>query len=116
MGSLKAGDLNRRITLQSRDEGEDEAGGPLLTWTTLATVWCSVRTPTGMGSIRNHANQDGIAVELNTYSFRIRYRTDVDAANRIVFDGQNYDVKLIKHDHANKEWTDLVAEVGGNDG
>jgi SPP1 family predicted phage head-tail adaptor len=113
---VKAGELNRQIVIQSRDAGEDAAGQPVDTWTTLATVWANVRGATGMGSIRQSANQDGVAVELNSYSFRIRYRTDVDAAKRVVFGGQNFDVKQVRHDHAGKEWTDLVCEVGGNDG
>ena len=113
---MKAGELNRQIVIQSRDSGEDAAGQPVDTWTTLATVWANVKGATGMGSIRQSANQDGVAVELNSYSFRIRYRTDVDAANRVVFNGQNFDVKQVRHDYAGKEWTDLVCEVGGNDG
>lgn len=113
---MKAGDLNRQIVIQSRDAGTDEAGGPLQTWTTLATVWAHILGATGMGSIRQSANQDGVAVELNSYSFRIRYRTDADAANRVVFNGQNFDVKQVRHDFAGKEWTDLVCELGGNDG
>lgn len=113
---MEIGSLNRRIVIQSRDSGEDAAGQPVQTWTTLATVWANIKGATGMGSIRQSANRDGVAVELNSYSFRIRYRTDVDAAKRVVFGGLNYDVKQVRHDLAGKEWTDLVAELGGNDG
>lgn len=109
---MKAGSLNRQIVIQSRDTGSDDAGQPVQTWTTLATVWADVRGATGLGTMR--AGLDG--VEVNGYSFRIRYRTDVNAAKRVVFGGQNYDVKQVRHDLAGKEWTDLVAEVGGNDG
>lgn len=116
MAGVRAGDLNRQIVIQTRDAGEDAAGQPLTTWTTTATVWANVKGATGMGSIRQSAARDGVAVELNSYSFRIRYRTDVDAAERVVFDGQNFDVKQVRHDFARKEWTDLVCELGGNDG
>lgn len=109
---MQAGSLNRRIEIQSRDTGTDAAGQPVQTWTTLATVWANVKTSTGMGSVR--APIDG--VEINAYSFRIRYRTDVDAAERVVFNSQNFDVRAVKHDHAGKEWTDLVADLGGNAG
>jgi SPP1 family predicted phage head-tail adaptor len=109
---VKAGALNRQIEIQSRDSGTDEAGQPVQTWATLATVWANVAGATGMGSIK--AGVGG--VEINAYSFRIRYRTDVDAAERVVFNGQNFDVKSVRHDHAGKVWTDLVCEVGGNDG
>lgn len=113
---MEIGKLNSRIVIQSRDSGEDAAGQPVQTWTTLATVWANILGATGMGSIRQSAPRDGVAVELNSYSFRIRHRTDVDAAERVVFGGQNYDVKQVRHDFAGKEWTDLVCEVGGADG
>lgn len=113
---MKAGELNRQIVIQSRDSGSDAAGQPVDTWTTLATVWSKILGATGMGSIRQSANRDGVSVELNSYSFRIRYRTDVDAAKRVVFDGNNYDVKQVRHDLAKREWTDLVCELGGNAG
>lgn len=109
---MNAGELNRQIVIQSRDPGTDNAGQPVQTWTTLATVWADVRGATGMGTIKSAVG----GVEINAYSFRIRYRTDVDAAKRVVFNGQNFDVKAVRHDFARKEWTDLVCEVGGNDG
>lgn len=113
---MKAGDLNRQIVIQSRDSGTDDAGQPVDTWTTLATVWAHILGATGMGSIRQSAVRDGVAVELNSYSFRIRYRTDVTAAKRVVYGGQNYDVKQVRHDLAGKEWTDIVCELGGAEG
>ena len=109
---MKAGSLRNLILLQTRDGGTDAAGQPVQTWTTLATVWADIRGANGMATIK--APLDG--VEINWYSFRIRYRIDVDAAKRVVFNGQNFDVKQVRHDHAGKEWTDLVCEVGGNDG
>jgi SPP1 family predicted phage head-tail adaptor len=109
---MEAGKLNRRISIQSRDAGTDAAGQPVQTWTTLATVWAHILGTNGMQTIKAPLG----GVEINAYSFRIRYRTDVDAAKRVVFGSQNYDVKQVRHDHAGKEWTDLVCEVGGNDG
>lgn len=109
---MKAGPLNKLIAIRSRVSGEDEAGQPVDTWTPLASVWADIRGATGMGTIRSPLE----GVELNAYSFRIRYRTDVDAADRVVFGGQNYDVKQVRHDMANRQWTDLVCELGGNEG
>lgn len=113
---MDAGQLNRRIVIQSRDAGTDAAGQPVNTWTTLATVWANVKGATGMASIRQSAAREGMAVEMNSYSFRIRFRTDIDASARVVFGGQNYDIKQVRHDFAGREWTDLVCELGGNDG
>jgi SPP1 family predicted phage head-tail adaptor len=109
---MKAGTLRNLILLQTRDSGTDDAGQPVQTWTDLASVWADIRGANGLNTIK--ASLDG--VEINAYSFRIRYRTDVDAAKRVVYGGQNYDVKQVRHDHARKEWTDLICAVGGNDG
>ena len=109
---MQAGALNRQIVIQSRDSGTDDAGQPVQTWTTLATVWANILGATGAGAIR--AGLEGI--EVNGYSFRIRYNTSVDAAERVLFGGQNYDVKSVRHDHAGRVWTDLACEVGGSDG
>jgi SPP1 family predicted phage head-tail adaptor len=109
---VKAGTLRHLITLQTRDSGTDDAGQPVQTWTQLTQVWADIRGANGLNTIK--ASLDG--VEINAYSFRIRYRTDVDAAKRVVYGGQNYDVKQVRHDHAMREWTDLICEVGGNDG
>jgi SPP1 family predicted phage head-tail adaptor len=109
---VKAGDLRHLILVQSRDAGADAAGQPLQTWTDMASVWADIRGANGLNTIK--ASLGG--VEINAYSFRIRYRTDLDAAKRVVYGGQNFDVKQVRHDFAKREWTDLVCEVGGNDG
>lgn len=109
---MEIGKLNRRIVIQSRDAGTDDAGQPLQTWTTLASVWADILGATGMGTIKAAVG----GVEVNAYSFRIRYRTDLDAADRVVFNSQNFDVKSVRHDFARKEWTDLVCEVSGPNG
>lgn len=109
---MKAGKLRHLILIQSRDTGTDDAGQPVETWTDVASVWADILGATGMATIK--APLDG--VEINAYSFRIRYRTDINAGMRVVSDGLNYDIKQVRHDLARREWTDLVCEVGGNDG
>ena len=113
---MDAGNLNRRITIQSRAQTVDAAGQPTFTWTDVVTVWADIRGATGMGAIRASEPRDGVAVELNSYSFRIRYRTGLDAGMRVSFGGEYYDVKQVRMDFAGREWTDLVCELGGNDG
>lgn len=115
---MKAGELNRLITIQRRLVGEDAAGQPLQGWdpVPVAQVWANVRGATGMASIRQSSPVDGVAVSMNSYSFRIRYRLGLDAGMRVVFGGQPFDVKQVRMDHAGREWTDLVCEQGGNDG
>lgn len=113
---MKAGNLNRRITIQSRTASVDAAGQPVLTWADVVSVWADIRGATGMGSIRQSEPRDGVAVEMSSYSIRIRYRTGIDAGMRVVCGSEVFDVKQVRMDIAGREWTDLVCELGGNDG
>ena len=109
---MKAGKLRNLITIQSRDSGEDAAGQPLQTWTDVASVWADILGANGMQTIK--APLDG--VEINSYSFRIRYREDINAGMRVVSNGQHFDVKQVRLDMARKEWADLICQLGGNEG
>ncbi len=113
---MQSGKLNRRIVIQSRVAGEDAAGQPTTTWTDVVTVWADIRGATGMGSIKQSASMGGVAVELNSYSFRIRFREGLSSGMRVAYGGKNYDVKFVRMDFEKREWTDIVAELGGNDG
>ena len=113
---MKAGKLRRRMTLQARTAGADAAGQPLQGWVDVADIWTDPRGATGMGSIRGDA--EGVGSAINRYSFRTRYRRDVTTEHRLVdaVDGTPFDIKDVRHDLAGREWTDIVCEVGGNDG
>ena len=47
MSSLRAGQLNRRITLQRQSNVQDSYGGPVRTWLNVATVWADIQPLTG---------------------------------------------------------------------
>lgn len=111
--TIAAGKLNRRITIQRRDSGQDAAGQPVLTWADVATVSAFIAGDTGLGTIRNSG---ALPAPIKRYSFRIRYRAGLDEGMRVVYGGQNFDIKAVRMDFAGKQWTDLVCEVGANDG
>lgn len=117
---LAAGDLNRKFLLQSPPDPEatDAAGQPIVTWTDEATVSGSIKGQTGMGSIRQNGVQDEVAVAITQYSIRIRYRAGIATGWRIVAlpENQAFDIKSVKMDYDRKNWTDLVCELGGNQG
>ena len=111
---MDPGALNRRITIQKRTPGRDAAGQPLRTWEPVVEVWADVRGSTGMASIRQSGMQENVAASINSYSFRIRYRAGIDAGMRVLLDGEPFDIKQVRMDHAGKVWTDLVCEQGGS--
>lgn len=112
--SLAAGTLNRRISIQRRVSGTDDAGQPLPGWESVVDVWAHVRGQTGMGTITGL--QDNVAASIERYSIRIRYREGLDAGMRVVYGAQIFDIRQIRMDFERREWTDLVCELGGNDG
>lgn len=50
---MRAGKLNRRVTIQRRESGYDEAGQPVDTWADAAEVWADVAGKTGFGAMRD---------------------------------------------------------------
>lgn len=44
---MDAGQLNRRITLQSRTLTQDSVGGQIEAWVDVATVWAAIEPATG---------------------------------------------------------------------
>ena len=47
MTGLRAGQLSRRLRLQSRSSSQDSFGGPNLAWVDVATIWAEIRPITG---------------------------------------------------------------------
>lgn len=84
---MKAGDLDQRITLQSRTVVPDAYGQDTITWTLIATVWAQVQAVRGREFFAAAQVQ-----QEQTVKMRIRYRADLDQTCRIVHDGKNYDI------------------------
>ena len=86
---MRAGDLDRRVTIQSRGDVDDGFGQPQPTWPELDVVWAKVRRRFGREFL-----EGGVQAEADIV-FTIRHRTDVTHAMRIVYDGDNYDIVSI---------------------
>ncbi|HWU68670.1 MAG TPA: phage head closure protein [Stenotrophobium sp.] len=112
---LNVGTLNRKITIQSLQSGQDAAGQPINTWADVATVWANVKGETGMASIRKTLPRDGVAMSLDAYSFRIRFRADITAGMRVLYQGTAFDILQVRMDYSGRVWTDLVCETGRYD-
>ena len=114
MAGINAGDLNRQITIQRRSAGVDEIGQPVDTWVDVVTVWANIKGQTGMGTITRM--QDNVPASVERYSIRIRYREGINAGMRVVAGSQVFDIRQIRMDFAGRVWTDLICELGGNEG
>jgi SPP1 family predicted phage head-tail adaptor len=88
-----AGRLNRRITFQRATEAPDTFGAPIKTWANIATsptIWSEVIS---LGGRESFASQELLA-EADS-RFRLRYRRDISIEMRIVYNGDDYDIKSI---------------------
>lgn len=103
---MRAGPLNQRIALQYRAAGVDAAGQPTGTWTELAAVWANIALGSGLESVK--ADRETSVVRA---SIRIRWRTDVTAAMRVLHGATVYEVMAVKPDLQRREFVDLVCEV-----
>lgn len=103
---MEIGKLNRRVVIKYLGSGQDAAGQPVLTWSTLATVWADIRFSSGVEAVKG-----GQDVSVARCSVRIRRRTDVTAAMRVYLGSTVYEIKAALPDEANKERLDLICEA-----
>ena len=87
---MRAGNMDRRITIEKNTPTRSATGEEKENWTTLATVWAEVNSVGGGERFRGAH----IVAEATT-SFVIRHRTDVTEKMRIQFDGDDYDIHVI---------------------
>ena len=103
---LAAGPLNQRVTIKSRQAGQDAAGQPNGSWADVATVWASVRHGTGSETIRA-----GETSSLTKASIRIRWRAGITPAMRVHHGSDVYEILQVLPDYESRAHVDLVCET-----
>lgn len=91
---MRAGELDRRITLQRAVTTRDDFNAPVETWLDLARVWAKF-TPVNDGE-RFRAGERAAEVQAR---FLIRYSSqvaDVSPKDRLIFDGRTYAISHVK--------------------
>lgn len=117
---MRAGDINRRVRVERREQGQDDLGQPIDVWAEVATVWCNVRMLTGKETLTSNSDvANAIA------SIRVRYRTDIDNGMRAVLlkfvDGEPvediiFNILAPLPNVASREYTDLACSAFANNG
>ena len=102
----QAGQLDRRITLQTFSEATDAFGQEVKSYSTLATVWAKVVEKIGTG---NGEKEEGdMIAATKKVEFMIRYRTDVNEEMRISYNSNIYKIKAIQSADARKAFLKIV--------
>src|SRR5690554_1229994 len=102
---MRSGSLDRRVTLERFTVTEDEYGGDVEAWVTLATVFAEVRQQGG---------KEFLAAAQETASrrvvFFIRYYPGLTVQDRVAYDGRNHDVVEVR-EIGRRDGVELHTEV-----
>jgi SPP1 family predicted phage head-tail adaptor len=108
---MDPGELDQRVTLQTRTAGQDSLGNKSLTWTDVAEVWASYRPIRGTEYFA--AGQIQAVVDAK---FIIRYRDNVTSSMRLTWRGTPYDIVTPIEWRGAKRYLELMCTSGIRDG
>ncbi len=111
---LRAGELNRRLTLQRQDVTRGSSGGIEKRWSDIAVnIACAVRELSGN---ERQSSSAGGKVAVARTEFTIRWRPGVVAQMRALYGGRIYDIQHVSDFKARREFLILTCDTGLNDG
>lgn len=103
---MRAGELRQRIKIQDRVVARNGFGEEIATWSTLATVWASIETPTG----GEYQAQDRAGAAI-TQQVTIRHRTGIEPTMRINWNGRLFEIAAVLDDNLKREMRLMCSEV-----
>jgi len=89
---MRAGKLDRQITIQRLTVTLDEYRVPVETWSDVAAVRAQIIQQSTDEYLRGAQG----AVDEIAVVFRVRWIEDITTADRIAFDGENYNIRELK--------------------
>lgn len=87
---IDPGKLDRRITLRTASVSTDAFGQSVRTYSDLGKVWAKVDFRTV-----KEDEETSKLTSINKVRFTIRYRSDVDAKTKILWNGDTYEIEGI---------------------
>lgn len=88
---MRAGKLDKIITIQRFTSTVDDFGTPIEAWTDVATMRAQLIQTTTEEFMRSFGQSSETAA-----IFRIRYLNGIGTTDRVSFSGQLYDIKEVK--------------------
>jgi len=99
--------LKEPVELQSLTVAVDGYGGQDKTWTSEGTLWCMMKQTSG-----SESTEAGRLEAKTTVKFTTHYRSDIDATNRLIYNGVNYNIQSVENLDFGDVWMVIVAESG----
>lgn len=100
--------LRERVTLQAQVETDDGAGGVIVTWNDVATVWAAIE-PRSMQEAEVSGRLDGIV----KHRVLMRHRTDILGGWRIVSASRVLRVLAARDADGRKRFTECLCDEEG---
>lgn len=113
MATPGAGQLNRKITIESLTQTKDSEGGIVDSWATFATPWAKVSNLSG--NERKVTEHGGKVPEART-EFTIRYLPGVLEKMRVSYGGKYHDIKHVNDFAEEHRFMILTCSTGVNSG
>ena len=108
MKSWPIGSLRHRVQLEVPSRDQAEAGGAVVTWEPVATLWAEIIPLSGTEVFR----ADGISATA-AFEVRTRFRPDIPDINaemRFVFGERVLDIKSVRDIEGRRRWLSCVCE------
>lgn len=88
---MRAGDMDRRVTIRRYTSTVDEYGDPVQAWTDLATVSANVRQESGREFM-------AAATEMGSRKviFRLRWLAGLTVTDQVRFEGHDHDIHEVR--------------------
>jgi len=105
--AVKIGDLRHRITFQRENKTADDYRGHTSTWDDVATVWAKVEPVSGREYYYSHQLKNAIS-----HKITIRYRDDISAELRIVFEKRIMKIESIINLQEQERFMEIMCMEG----
>ena len=89
---MRSGKLDQQITVQRYTSTVDDYGVSTMTWSDVATVRAQIIQQSTDEYLRGAQG----AVDEIAVVFRVRWIEDITTADRIAFDGENFNIRELK--------------------
>lgn len=117
--AIDAGSFRQKVEIQTPFLLEDNQGGGLYQWSTIATAWARIETidSGSYGSLVNRENwEEGQLRARNSYRITLRYGPTITTDMRIIYNGRDLEIQsVVNVDELNWVITLFCQEMGNGE-
>lgn len=99
--------LKQRLTLQQEIQASDGYGGYTRTWQNIADLWAEIIPLAGREGVADEKLEASL-----THRVVLRYRSDITAGMRLLFENRAFNIRAVFNVKENNELLELLSEEG----